>query len=175
MTPDRKPVLPAGYHLRQGSSLDRSLLVQFMQRTYEEIEPAGNYGHLALTIDQYLSHETPLWWVDLDAASGERSLVGLHRATQPIACLWLGNAIDQICGDRHAHIFLLYVAAEHRRRGIGSALMVHAQEWAATRGDRQIGLQVFLSNQAALTLYRKLGFQTQSLWMVKSLQSAAGN
>ena len=86
-----------------------------------------------------------------------------------MGCIWLGNAIDQVRGDRHAHIFLLYVMPEHRRRGIGSELMRHAEDWARARGDRQIGLQVFQSNQPALALYHQLGYQTQSLWMVKSL------
>jgi ribosomal protein S18 acetylase RimI-like enzyme len=47
--------------------------------------------------------------------------------------------------------------------------MRHAQDWARARGDRQLGLQVFQSNQPALSLYHQLGFQTQSLWMVKPL------
>lgn len=87
----------------------------------------------------------------------------------PIACLWLGNAVDQVWGDRHAYIFLLYVSPEHRRRGIGSALMHHAENWAKARGDRQIGLQVFYCNQPALRLYEHLGYQPQSIWMVKPL------
>jgi ribosomal protein S18 acetylase RimI-like enzyme len=83
----------------------------------------------------------------------------------------MGNAIDQVGGNRYAHVFLLYVVPEYRRRGIGSALMRHAENWARTRGDRQIGLQVFQYNQPAITLYRQLGYQTQSLLMVKPLSS----
>jgi ribosomal protein S18 acetylase RimI-like enzyme len=74
-------------------------------------------------------------------------------------------------GDRNAHIFLLYVIPEHRRRGIGTALMRYGENWAIARGDRQIGLQVFQSNQSAINLYNQLGYQTKSFWMVKSLDS----
>jgi ribosomal protein S18 acetylase RimI-like enzyme len=105
-----------------------------------------------------------LWWVDVANSKGD-----VAPSHQPVACLWLGNAVDQVRGDRHAHVFLLYVMPEHRRRGIGSALMCHAENWARERGDRQIGLQVFQSNPSAVSLYDKLGFQTQSLWMVKPL------
>lgn len=146
-----------GYHLRSGSTLDRAVLVKFMQRTYQELFPECSIAHLAKTVDQYLSKDTPLWWVDFDSLM------------QPIACLWLGIAIDQIHGDRHAHIFLLYVAPEYRRHGIGSALLHQAEQWAITRGDRQIGLNVFQTNQPALCLYTKLGYQPSSLWMVKQL------
>jgi ribosomal protein S18 acetylase RimI-like enzyme len=83
----------------------------------------------------------------------------------------VGNAVDQVRGDRHTHIFLLYVMPEHRRRGIGTALMSYVETWAIARGDRQIGLQVFQSNQSAINLYNQLGYQPQSLWMVKSLHS----
>ncbi|MBJ7296709.1 MAG: GNAT family N-acetyltransferase, partial [Dolichospermum sp.] len=88
----------------------------------------------------------------------------------PVACLWVGNAIDQVSGDRHPHIFLLYVIPEYRHRGIGKGLMAYIEDWATQKGDRQIGLQVFQSNTPALNLYHQLGYQEQSLWMVKSLE-----
>ena len=150
----------SGYQLRSGSGLDRALLVKFMRRTYQELHPGQSLDHLAQTVEQYLSKETPLWWIE-----------SIAPAATPIGCLWLGNAINQVNGDRHAYIFLLYVQPEHRRRGIGSALVEIAEAWAIERGDRQIGLQVFADNQPALTLYRKLGYQTQSLLLLKSLHS----
>ncbi|XGV98980.1 MAG: GNAT family N-acetyltransferase [Leptolyngbya sp. BL-A-14] len=162
--------MPIGYDLRLGSGLDRALLIKFMQRTYQEIEEADGYTHLAQTVEQYLSKETPLWWVIPTAQSGGEGSLPLRRSQSPVACLWLGSAIDQLHGDRHAHVFLLYVLPEHRRKGIGTALMLHAEAWAIARGDRQMGLQVFQANHAALNLYKGLGFQTQSLWMVKPLE-----
>lgn len=161
--------LPPGYRLSLSSSLERSLLVKFMQRTYKELDPTGSYSHLAQTVDHYLGPETPLWWVEPVQEDSSPSSLPSARVRHPIACLWLGNAIDQLRGDRYAHIFLLYVAPEHRRQGIATALMQEAETWAKQRGDRQIGLQVFQSNQAALNLYSSLEFQTQSLWMVKPL------
>ncbi|HEY9617613.1 MAG TPA: GNAT family N-acetyltransferase [Microcoleaceae cyanobacterium] len=162
--------LPAGYQLRSGSGVERSLLVQFMQRSYAEIQPGHSYSHLAKTVEQYFSWETPLWWVEPVHDVPSES-PGLLRSTprRPIACLWLGIAIDQGTGERHTHVFLLYVAPEYRRQGIGTALMQQAEAWARSRGDRQIGLQVFQTNQPAVNLYHQLGYQTQSLWMVKSL------
>jgi ribosomal protein S18 acetylase RimI-like enzyme len=156
--------LPPGYSLRLGSIADKLLLVKFMQRSYQDIFPEQDFSHLAQTVAQYLSRDTPLWWVDEDDMEKTSS----HPA---IACLWVGNAIDQVGGSRHAHIFLLYVVPAYRRRGIGKALMRYVENWAIQRGDRQIGLQVFQSNPAALNLYNQLGYQTQSLWMVKSLHT----
>ncbi|HEY9836735.1 MAG TPA: GNAT family N-acetyltransferase [Vampirovibrionales bacterium] len=146
-----------GYYLRVGSSRDRYLLVKFLRFTYQELYPEQDFSHLAKTVDQYFAQETPLWWVESAGNS------------EPVGCLWLGNAVDQIKGDRHAHIFVLYIAREHRRRGLGSALMEYAENWARERGDRQIGLQVFLNNPPALNLYQKLGYKSHSVWMLKSL------
>ena len=162
-----------GYSIRRGSTLDRALLVKFMHRTYQEILPIQDFSHLAQTVDQYLNRETPLWWVEEEdgevGRGGNRE--NFTQSPTPVACLWVGNSRDQVRGDRHAHIFLLYVVPEYRRRGIGTALMQYVEDWARTRGDRQIGLQVFESNKPALNLYNQLGYQTQSLWMLKSLYS----
>lgn len=160
-------LIPA-YNIRKGSTSDRALLIRFMQRTYQDIFPNQDFSHLSRTVEQYLSNDTPLWWVDFAGDADEN--ISASDST-PIGCLWMGNAIDQITGLRHSHLFLLYVVPEHRRRGVGKALMQYAETWAKARGDRQIGLQVFSSNLPALSLYNQLGFQTQSLWMVKNLES----
>lgn len=169
-----------GYWIRAGSSLDRALLMKFMQLTYQELFPEQDFSHLTRTVEQYFSKETPLWWVDfigegqVDKETRGQEDNGDTLTTQSsplkVACLWVGNAIDQIRGDRHPHIFLLYVKPAHRRQGIGKALMHYVENWALNRGDRQIGLQVFQSNTAALNLYNQLGYQTESLWMVKQLK-----
>ncbi len=197
--------LLTGYSIRRGTTLDQALLVKFMQRTYQDIFPQEDFSHLARTVEQYFSSETPLWWVDFvgegrdHREEGEQGVWGDrgdHRdqkilnfsspvspsspaSSSPqtphtlhtVACTWVGNAIDQVQGGRHAHIFLLYVVPEHRRRGVGTALMRYVENWARSRGDHQIGLQVFKSNTAALNLYNQLGYQTQSLWMIRSLNS----
>ncbi len=145
-----------GYKVQAGSSIDRALLVKFMQKTYQEIAPKQDFSHLALTVEQYLSTETPLWWV--------------NDSNSTVACLWAGKAIDQITGDRIAHIFLLYVAPEHRRRGIATALIGIVETWAISKGLGAIALQVFQTNSSALNLYNQLGYQTQSISMVKPLK-----
>ena len=164
-------ILP-GYLIRSGSTLDRALLVKFMRLTYQDMFPQQDFSHLTQTVGQYLSSQTPLWWVDF-VEQGENNTSKQECSPlipySPIGCLWMGNAVDQVSGSRHAHIFLVYVTPQHRRRGVGRALMRYAQDWAKNRGDRQIGLQVFPANTGALNLYHHLGYQTQSLWMIKSL------
>lgn len=169
----------SGYALRRGTGLDRALLVKFMQLTYEELYPGETFAHLAQTVDQYFSGETPVWWAEMpqdeppNATHSAPELAHTGRPsssfTTPIGCLWLGNAVDQVTGCRYSHIFLLYVAPAYRRQGIGAALIQRAEAWAKARGDQQVGLQVFQHNLPALRLYEKLGYRPQSIWMVKAI------
>ncbi|MBE9008969.1 GNAT family N-acetyltransferase [Pseudanabaenaceae cyanobacterium LEGE 13415] len=153
-----------GYRLDRGSggARERDRLFDFMQQTYAELFPGGEFSHLENAIDRFFSPETPLIWVQKSDES--------HW--NPIAGLWLGSAIDQGTGARQSHILLLYVMPDHRRRGIGAALVRYAETWAKSRGDRQIGLQVLETNLPALNLYRALGYETQSRWMTKSIDHA---
>ena len=156
--------LPIGYQLRMGSLKDSSLLDKFMYLTYQELFPnQHDFSHLTETVSKYFSVNTPLWLVQ---RAGKPLSSEINDLT--VACLWMGSAIDQVMGERYGHIFLIFVLPEHRQQGIGTNLIKVAENWAKARGDRQIGLQVFTQNQPALNLYRRLGFQPQSLSMIKS-------
>lgn len=54
----------------------------------------------------------------------------------------------------------VWVAAGHRRRGLGAALMAVLLEWAAERGATTAYLQTRGDNPAALAMYERLGFLT---------------
>lgn len=52
----------------------------------------------------------------------------------------------------------MMVAAAWRGRGVGTALVAAAIEWARAHGLHKLTLGVFPHNDAAVALYRKLGF-----------------
>jgi len=52
----------------------------------------------------------------------------------------------------------MFVAAGRRGRGIGTALVAEAIEWARAQGLHKLTLGVFPHNDAAIALYRKFGF-----------------
>ncbi|AMA08826.1 acetyltransferase [Picosynechococcus sp. PCC 73109] len=149
-------MLPAGFSLRRGAMIDRPLLLKFLHRSYQELYPETGFDHLRTTLNHYFTVDTPLWWVRTETE-------------QVVGCLWLGNSVDQISGDRHSHIFLLYVMPEYRRQGLGSALMATAERYAKTKGDRQITLQVFTNNQTAQSFYQSLTYQPHAILMRKIL------
>jgi ribosomal protein S18 acetylase RimI-like enzyme len=53
------------------------------------------------------------------------------------------------------------VAASHRRRGIGRALLDQAVEWSLRVGVRKLELHVFPWNQPAIRLYESYGFERE--------------
>jgi ribosomal protein S18 acetylase RimI-like enzyme len=72
-----------------------------------------------------------------------------------------GELVGSIHVDASRHGFGeigMAVAHEWRGRGIGSALMEAAIEWARASGLHKLSLNVFAHNAAAIALYRKYGF-----------------
>jgi putative acetyltransferase len=55
----------------------------------------------------------------------------------------------------------LMVAASHRRRGIGRALLEQAVAWCRAGGVRKLELHVFPHNEAAIRLYEEFGFERE--------------
>jgi len=62
-----------------------------------------------------------------------------------------------VVGDM-LHVARLAVVTEHRRRGLARALMDALGTWGHGLGATHCALQVSLGNDAALTLYDRLGF-----------------
>lgn len=55
------------------------------------------------------------------------------------------------------------VAARARHLGIGRALMLALEDWAREAGVERLTLGVFPGNDAAITLYRSLGYQQEGI------------
>ena len=70
----------------------------------------------------------------------------------------LSVARDQHPASRHVADLGLMVAATHRRRGIGTALLQAAVDWARDSGVRKLELHVFPYNEGAIALYEQFGF-----------------
>ena len=141
---------PQGYHLVQGSSLDRARLVAAMGNAYAELG-ATQLGHLAKTVELYLASPSTLWWLE---KLGSPARVGF-TATQPdtLGCLWLGPSINQLTGELQAYIYLVE----------------HAKQWASAQGYKQLSLQVSIQNTAAIELYNSLGYESKAIWMTSDM------
>ena len=104
------------------------------------------------------------------AADERRYLKALKRYSD--AAVFVAEGADGIVGrlslgrdphpaSRHVADLGLMVAAGHRRRGIGRALLEQAVAWAAEVGVRKLELHVFPHNEGAIALYESFGFRRE--------------
>jgi RimJ/RimL family protein N-acetyltransferase len=93
--------------------------------------------------------------VDIEARAASWTLDGT------IVAVAAGEVIGSIHVGTSGHGFGeigMAIAREWRGRGVGSALMERAIEWAREEGLHKLSLGVFAHNAAGLALYRKYGF-----------------
>jgi RimJ/RimL family protein N-acetyltransferase len=113
-------------------------------------------------------------WLTYDRSRGDerRNVKSVRR--DPNVAVFVAEAPDGVVGrlsiarDRgpyssHVAELGLMVAANSRRRGIGTALMEDAVKWARGSGITKLELTVFPHNEPAISLYRKLGFREEGL------------
>lgn len=60
---------------------------------------------------------------------------------------------------KKGHIVSVAVLPEHRRKGIGNALITQAAEGMKRYSAKQCYLEVRVTNQEAIGLYKKMGFE----------------
>jgi aminoglycoside 6'-N-acetyltransferase I len=62
-------------------------------------------------------------------------------------------------GDRVAFVEGWYVEPDHRRRGVGAALIRSAEEWGRTNTCTELGSDTQLWNESSIDAHKALGFE----------------
>lgn len=88
------------------------------------------------------------------------------------SCFWVAESGGQVAGivgalpvedapsgRKQLQLFHLSVALEHRGEGLGKALVMTVLGFARAQGYREVVLDTSIVQQAALTLYQRMGFQ----------------
>ena len=143
-----------------------------MTTTVRRAEPGDAAALVALGSE--VGREPEGWLITSNGWRGvgdeRRYLRSLRR--YPHAAVFVAETPEGIVGrlslgrDPHpasAHVadLGLMVAASYRRRGIGSALLETAVEWAREIGVRKLELHVFPHNEPAIELYEGYGFERE--------------
>jgi hypothetical protein len=114
------------------------------------------------------------WYIANDGASWSvndqrRIIEGLVDHAQ---CIFVADYLGAVVGslemvrgslakNQHSANLAMAILPSYRGRGIGTRLMEEAHAWAAQVGIEKICLSVFATNQAAIRLYQKMGYQLE--------------
>ena len=138
---------------------------------------------IALTI-RLAEFPVPPWRTPLEIAEADRQilLAALHHPSAdtvilvaeeppgaPAGYVFVSTKTDYFTHARHAHVEVLAVDPRVERRGVGRALIAAAEQWASSRGDRHITLNVFWQNSRARAMYDALGYQPEIVHCRKDL------
>lgn len=87
-------------------------------------------------------------------------LVAEQQAGVPVgfAELSIRPYAEGCVSDRVAYLEGWYVAPQARRQGVGRALLVAAERWAATQGCTEFASDALIDNDVSATAHRALGF-----------------
>jgi ribosomal protein S18 acetylase RimI-like enzyme len=143
--------------IRHAENRDCQTIVDFIRATLTDMESVGGYeinpnGEFwqwyAGEVTGFIQKEDRLYLLAQagSSVSGflEGKIIRTHEMVTRMSCF---------------HISLIYVNPECRRRGVGTALVQKALQWASGQGCREADLDVLFDNNKAKSLYKKLGFQ----------------
>jgi len=95
----------------------------------------------------------------------------LHRALDGCSSTVLAAVVDDrlvatgmVGHDGHrGWIYYLAVSPERQRQGLGTAMVRACEQWVADQGIPKLQLMVRTSNDGAVALYERLGYEQQEI------------
>jgi GNAT superfamily N-acetyltransferase len=70
---------------------------------------------------------------------------------------------------RHSYLGFMYVVPEHRGKGINGMIVAELESWSFSQGVKEMQLEVYAENAAAIKAYGKAGYAPLILQMRKDL------
>lgn len=87
----------------------------------------------------------------------------------PLGFIHVRTRQDSISGEISGTIPLLAVSPESQGLGLGKLLIKHGENWAKNLGCRLLHLEVFANNKKADAFYQNIGFQPETVHMIKPI------
>lgn len=94
-------------------------------------------------------------------------LVAEAAGGEAVGCVSVQLATEFFSGEPEAYVAVLAVTSAAEGHGVGRALMAAAERWARERGLSRLSLEVFAGNRRARAFYAKLGFEEDSMRLVR--------
>jgi diaminopimelate decarboxylase len=140
---------PAGVHIRPAAPRDARSFLEFWSAVVAEGGSVRS-EHVRLSARAYRSRFRRSW------TANEAQVVAVDDADHVVGNVYVQR--DQHPVTRHVATLGIAVAAPHRGRRVGSALLSEAFRWARAVGVEKVVLSVYPDNTRAIALYRAFGF-----------------
>ena len=100
---------------------------------------------------------------------GAETFVAVGMDGAPLGVLTVQPDREYFTGTERTYIEAIAVAAGAEGRGVGRALLAHAEGWARAHGHREVALDVFAANARARAFYARAGYEDDHVRMVKAI------
>ena len=136
-------------------------------------------------VPRFVDFPLPAWRKRHECIEGIRADLAHHLDDQPAnsflfiaededgeraGFMHLQKTRDFFNGRTNCHVSDLAVAPAYERRGVGTALLAHAEEWAREHRCALMTLAVFPGNESARALYEANGYHIDLLRLAKPLR-----
>ena len=157
---------PAGYRIRPATRRDQDLLAEMFRGFLEE--QSGWGGMFGIEPGRHPAY-TDMFARLLESHAGSDGLILIAETetrgdgfASPVGFLMATFATRPgfFRESSRGRIEDAWVRPEHRRAGLGRALVEAALAWARERGAARVILQVARRNEAGRAFWREMGFET---------------
>ena len=144
--------------IRKATIEDLGILLGFEQELIKAERPFDP------TIKKGPTHYYDLKWiitsptVELAIAEYEGKIIGCGYARIETAQAFLQH-------NHYAYLGFMYVDPGWRGKSVNKAIMDHLKQWVVSKGLKELRLDVYSDNQAAIKAYGKAGFEPLKLEM----------
>ena len=121
------------------------------------------------TANEIATADHPLLLAGLHTPSADDALFVAEESSALLGFVFVVVRTDYFTHVRYAYVEDLALAVEAEGRGLARRLMEEAEGWARSLGFGRIGLSVWSQNVRARGLYERLGYQPETIHLLKEL------
>ena len=123
----------------------------------------------------HTEHEVKIFQEGFTASSWDPNIphnatfVAIDAQGEQIGYVNVREGVDEIVSGKCAYIALLAVVPAAEGKGVAQSLVNEAEQWARQMGYVRVALDVFASNERGLRFYGKMGFNPETIRVIKNI------
>jgi len=143
---------------------DQEFIEELNSRLTKVIEAPA---HSRREVELFQSRFTATSWGS--DAGPQETFVAVNEHGARAGYVNVREGIDEITGEKCGYIALLAVTPIAEGKGVAQSLVNEAEQWAKQMSYGRLALDVFASNGRGLRFYEKVGFQHETIRVIKQL------